>query len=105
MAKAVVSGEPPQIDMDMALSYRKRFDKLRKTTDPKEAKKLLRKWVEKIELAPEDQVISITYRLPEPVVRGMVAVTGFEPMTFGLKTRRSTYRPVKAIVFSGEFRE
>ena len=33
---------------------------------------------------PQDLEVSISYRLPEAVMNGLVAGDGFEPPTFGL---------------------
>ena len=38
-----------------------------------ERKKLLREWVETIKLAPETSEVSIHYKVPEPMVNGLVA--------------------------------
>ncbi len=35
-------------------------------------------------LMPEDLEVSISYRLPEDIMNGLVAGDGFEPPTFGL---------------------
>ena len=49
-----------------------------------ERKKLLREWVETIKLAPETSEVSIHYKVPEPIMKNVVAGAGFEPATFGL---------------------
>ncbi len=75
---------PPTIDPEEALNYRKKLGKIFAHGKPSEIKKVLRTMVQKIKLAPEERVVEITYRLPEPVMNNMVAGAGFEPATFGL---------------------
>jgi hypothetical protein len=40
--------------------------------------------VGEVKLMPQDLEVSITYRLPEAIMNGLVAGEGFEPSTFGL---------------------
>ncbi len=56
----------------------------KKATDHCEIKRILRMLIEGIKLAPETLSVEITYRLPEPVMKGSIAGPGFEPGTFGL---------------------
>jgi len=51
---------------------------------PAERKRLLRTWVHEVKLEPETLEVKISYRLPEAVMKGVVAGAGFEPATFGL---------------------
>jgi hypothetical protein len=82
IASAQTSGEPPRIDATTALAYRQ---ELEKAVDPCEIKRILRMLIEEIKLAPETLSVEITYRLPEPVMKGTIAGPGFEPGTFGLR--------------------
>ncbi len=74
-------GEPPQIDADTALSYRRQTGKVLAQGDPAERKDIIRKWVDGIKLAPERYEVEISYRIPEPVMNVVVARVGFEPTT------------------------
>ncbi|MFB3881108.1 MAG: hypothetical protein ACE149_07585 [Armatimonadota bacterium] len=47
-----------------------------------EQKRLLRTWVSEVRLAPEQQQIEITCRIPEPIMNGMVAEAGFVPDSY-----------------------
>ena len=40
--------------------------------------------VGEVKLMPQDLEVSISYRLPEAIMNGLVAGDGFEPPTFGL---------------------
>ena len=81
---AGTASEPPQIDANTALRYRRETEKLFRKGDPAERKRLLRTWVKEITLNPEHLEVPLNYRLPEGVVNGLVAGVGFEPPTFGL---------------------
>ena len=74
-------GEPPQIDADTALSYRRQTGKVLAQGDPAERKDIIRKWVDGIKLAPARYEVEISYRIPEPVMNAVVARAGFEPAT------------------------
>jgi hypothetical protein len=49
-----------------------------------ERKRFMRAWVQEIKLEPQTLEVKISYRLPEVVMKGVVAGAGFEPATFGL---------------------
>ena len=83
-AGAARPATPPQVNVDTAMEYRRQLDKVFAQGTPAQRKRLLRSWVEKITLAPERLEVKITYRVPEPVVKSVVAGAGFEPATFGL---------------------
>ena len=83
-ASATRPAKPPQIDTQTAMDYRRQTDKVFAQGTPAQRKRLLRSWVEEITLAPERLEVEITYRVPEPVVKSVVAGAGFEPATFGL---------------------
>jgi len=70
---AVAVGEPPQIDIRAASEYRRRTEKTLKHGEMVERKRLLRTWVSEVKLPPEQQQVEVTYRIPEPVMNGMVA--------------------------------
>ena len=84
LGKAVVVGESPQIDIHAASEYRRRTEKVLKQGGAAEQKRLLRTWVSEVKLAPEQQQVEVTYRIPEPIMNGVVAGGGFEPPTSGL---------------------
>jgi len=66
------------------MTYRRQTEKLMKSGEPAERKRLMRAWVQQIKLDPETLEVKISYRLPEAVMKGLVAGAGFEPATFGL---------------------
>jgi hypothetical protein len=84
---AVASREangPPQLDAATAMDYRRQADKLLRQGGQAERNQLLRTLVGEVKLIPQDLEVSISYRLPEPIMNGLVAGGGFEPPTFGL---------------------
>ena len=83
-AASIVVGEPPQLNVDTVMEYRSKTEKVFKQGEPAERKRLLRNWVQDVKLNPESLEVSISYRLPESVMNGLVAGEGFEPSTFGL---------------------
>ena len=84
LGKSVVTGEPPRIDVQTASEYRRHTEKVLSQGQPAERKRLLRTWVSEVKLAPEQQQVEMTYRIPEPIMNGVVAGAGFEPATSGL---------------------
>jgi hypothetical protein len=79
-AAAAVVGEPPQIDVEAAMAYRRDAEKVLSTGSPAEQKRILRTWVSEVKLAPERLEVKWTYRLPEPVVSSLVAGACFSPI-------------------------
>ncbi len=75
---------PPQLDSETVMTYRRQTEKLMQCGQPAERKRLLRAWVQEVKLEPEALEVKISYRLPEAVMKGVVAGAGFEPATFGL---------------------
>jgi hypothetical protein len=75
---------PPQLDAATAMDYRRQADKLFRGGGQAERKQLLRTLVGEVKLMPQDLEVSISYRLPEAIMNGLVAGEGFEPSTFGL---------------------
>ena len=75
---------PPQLDVATAIDYRRQSDKLLRHGAQAERKQLLRTLVGEVKLNPQDLEVTISYRLPEAVMNGLVAGGGFEPPTFGL---------------------
>jgi hypothetical protein len=75
---------PPQLDAEAAMAYRRQADKLLQQGGQAERKQLLRTLVGEVKLMPQDLEVSISYRLPEAIMNGLVAGGGFEPPTFGL---------------------
>ena len=67
-----------------ATAYRGQTGKMLKQGSPSERKKLLRTCIKEMTLDPESMEVEIQYRIPEPVMNGLVAGAGFEPATFRL---------------------
>jgi site-specific DNA recombinase len=76
---ARVTGEPPQIDVQTALTYRRDLEKLLARGKPADRKRIVRSWVEEIKLAPDRLEVDITYKLPEPVMNSVGAGAVFHP--------------------------
>jgi len=76
---AQASGEPPQIDDKTALAYLLDLERVLKQGDVAERKRVVRTCVQEIKLAPDSLEVEITYRLPEPVMNGVVAGARFVP--------------------------
>jgi hypothetical protein len=72
-AAAQVSGNPPQIDDKTALAYLLDLERVLKQGDVAERKRVVRTCVQEMKLAPDSLEVEITYRLPEPVMNGLVA--------------------------------
>jgi hypothetical protein len=66
------------------MAYRRQTEKVMESGQPAERKRLMRAWVQDVKLEPVSLEVKITYRLPEVVMKGVVAGAGFEPATFGL---------------------
>ena len=66
------------------MDYRRQTDKLFRQGDQAERKKFLRTVVGEVTLMPEELEVTISYRVPEPIMNRLVAGEGFEPSTFGL---------------------
>jgi hypothetical protein len=75
---------PPQIADATARDYRRPADKLFRQGGQAERKQLLRTLVGEVKLLHQDLEVSISYRRPEAMMKGLVAGEGFEPSTFGL---------------------
>jgi site-specific DNA recombinase len=80
-ATMAASGAPPRLDVDSVMTYRRETAKVFQQGEPAERKRLLRNWVQEVRLKPESLEVSISYRLPESVMNGVVAGAGFEPAT------------------------
>ena len=83
-ASPTPSDGPPQIDVNVALAYRRETEGLLAKGDAAERKQIVRTWVEEMKLAPDRLEVQIQYRIPEPVMNSVVAGAGFEPATSGL---------------------
>ena len=75
-AAAAVSGDPPQIDVQTAMAYRRQTEQVLAQGSPAEQKQVLRAWVGEMKLAPERLEVQWTYRIPEPVMHSVVAGAG-----------------------------
>jgi len=76
--------EPPQLDTETVIAYRHQTEKVMTSGHPAERKRLMRAWVQEVKLEPQTLEVKISYRLPEAIMKGVVAGAGFEPATFGL---------------------
>ena len=96
---AAVSGEPPQIDVEAALAYRRQTEKALAQGTPAEQKQVVRAWVSDMKLAPERLEVAWTYRIPEPVMHSVVAGAVFVPDSYSerlpLVAARWAYGPGK----------
>jgi hypothetical protein len=82
--KGAVEHEPPQIDSEAMLSFAKQTTHVLKHGSMPEKKRCVRDWVKEMKMAPEERMVHITYRIPEPFLNNMVAGAGFEPAIFRL---------------------
>jgi hypothetical protein len=69
------------------MDYRRQADKLLRHGTQAERKQLLRTLVGKVKLLPGDLEVSISYRLPEAIMNGLVAGACFEPIHNALAAR------------------
>ena len=76
--------ERPQLDSRTVMAYRRQTEKVMESGHPAERKRLMRAWLQDVKLEPESLEVKISYRLPEAVMKSVVAGAGFEPATFGL---------------------
>jgi hypothetical protein len=76
--------EPPLVDSRTVMAYRRETEKVIASGHPAERKRVIRTWVNDVTLEPQTLEVKIDYRLPEAVMKGVVAGAGFEPATFGL---------------------
>ena len=81
---SVDRAEPPQLEAQTVMAYRRQTEKVMASGHAADRKRLMRAWVGDIKLDPELLEVKISYRLPEGVMKGVVAGAGFEPATFGL---------------------
>jgi site-specific DNA recombinase len=63
-ATTTTAGEPPQIDADTVLAYRRDAEKTLAHGTPFECKQVLRAWVQEVKLEPERLEVEIAYRVP-----------------------------------------
>jgi site-specific DNA recombinase len=84
LSASLLVSEPPQLDAETVMAYRRRTQQVMASGHPAERKRVVRTWVQAIKLEPQDLEVKISYRLPEVVMKGVVAGAGFEPATFGL---------------------
>jgi hypothetical protein len=64
---------PPQLDSATVRSYCRQAEKLMVSGEPAERKRLMRAWVHGVTLEPENLEVKISYRLPDFVMKGVVA--------------------------------
>ena len=77
---SVPASGPPKIDIDTVSKHLKDMQRVLKSGQPENLKKLVRLCVHKIRMAPEKREVTITYRIPEPFVNNLVAGAGFAPI-------------------------
>jgi len=65
--------EPPLLDSRTVMTYRRQTEKVMASGYPAERKRLMRAWVQEVKLEPETLEVKISYRLPEAVMKGVVA--------------------------------
>ena len=61
-------GEAPQMDIQVAVSYRRRLEETLQYGTPPQQKRVIEPWVDQIQLTPETLEVEINYRVPEFVV-------------------------------------
>jgi hypothetical protein len=76
------AAEPPRLDSNAVMAYRRQTEKLMNSGEPAERKRFMRAWVEAIKLQPETLEVKISYRLPEVMVKGVVAGARFVPYAY-----------------------
>jgi hypothetical protein len=67
------AAKPPRLTVDEAMTYRRDVERLFTVGTLTERKQLLRTWVAEMKLAPERREVEITYRVPEPFMKELVA--------------------------------
>ena len=76
---ATAVAEPPEIDVETALAYRRQTEKVLAKAQPAQRKQIVRAWVSEMKLAPERLEVEVTYRIPEPVMHSAIAGAVFVP--------------------------
>lgn len=71
----------PTLATEEVRAYQRDTERLIAAGSAADLKKLVRKCVSGIKLAPDTLTVEIQYKVPEPVVNGLVARRGFEPLT------------------------
>jgi hypothetical protein len=75
--ETAAGGQPPQIDVTAAVACSQQLGKTLSQGNATERKRIVRTWVADMKLAPEQQQVEMTYRIPEPIMNGVVAGAGF----------------------------
>jgi site-specific DNA recombinase len=65
--------EPPRLDAKTVTAYRRQIEKLMRSGAPAEKKRFLRAWLNELKLEPNTLSVRIEYRLPEFVMKSVVA--------------------------------
>jgi len=74
LASALQSAQdPPRVDSETVAQYVGRVKEITAVADPATGKELVRTLVQDVKLAPDEREVTITYRLPEPAMNGVVA--------------------------------
>jgi DNA invertase Pin-like site-specific DNA recombinase len=73
LAASLDMNEPPQLDSKTAMAYRRQTEKVMQSGHPAERKRLMRAWVQDVKLEPESLEVKISYRLPDAVMKSVVA--------------------------------
>ena len=83
-SKSTSNSKPPTVDLSLVKEHKDNFEHVLRSGTPATRKKLIRQWVAKIELAPDDLEVRVQYKIPEPILNSHIAGGGFEPPTSGL---------------------
>ncbi|MCE5237146.1 recombinase family protein [bacterium] len=76
-----VARDLPMLKTEEVMAYRRDTERLLAGGSPADLKRLVRNHVSEMKLTPDDLTVEIQYKVPEPVVNGLVARRGFEPLT------------------------
>jgi hypothetical protein len=78
------------------MDYRRQADKLLRQGGQAERKQLLRTLVGEVKLMPQDLEVSVSYRLPEAIMNGLVAGDCNAPNALRLPFLLELLRPVQS---------
>jgi len=73
--------EPPPLDSTSVMAYRRQTERSMASGQAAERKRLLRVWVNEMKVEPASLEVKISYRLPEAVMKSVVAGPSFKPET------------------------
>jgi hypothetical protein len=73
------ASEAPKLDSKTVMAYCRQTEKSMTSGHPAERKRPMRAWVQEVKLEPHTLNVKISYRLPEFVMKGLVAGAGIVP--------------------------